>query len=203
MILNFDELDPSLRYSTLTQTIVPRPIAWVLTENSNRSFNLAPFSYFSAVSSEPPLVMISVGKKTDGSLKDTRTNIIERDNFVIHIPHQDLAEAVTESSRPLAQGESEVTAQHLTTVPFDGSPLPRLKDAKIALACEKYRVEDITNSQAMILGLVKAVYIDDELITHFKEGKITVDAQKLLPIGRLGGNNYTTLGDIITVERPQ
>ena len=203
MFFNVDDLSPAQCYSTLTQCILPRPVAWVLTENSNDTLNLAPFSYFSGVSSEPPLVMLSVGKKNDGSLKDTRLNIIERSSFVIHIPHKELAGAVTESARPLAHGESEITAQNLETVPFESFNLPRLKDAKIALACEKYRVEDITESQAMILGLVKAFYISDDLISDYGEGRISIDAQKLSPIARLGGNDYTALGEIITVERPR
>ncbi len=203
MIFNLDELSPNQRYFTLTQSIVPRPVAWVLTENSNQSLNLAPFSYFSGVSSDPPLIMISVGKKNDGSMKDTRANIIERNEFVIHIPHKEMAAAVTESARPLASGESEIDAQKLETVEFEGSKLPRLKDARIALACEKFRVEDITDSQAMILGLIKAVYVDDGLITSNDNGRVTIDAEKLSPIGRLGGNDYTGLGEIITIERPR
>ncbi|GAB2199215.1 flavin reductase family protein [Sessilibacter sp. MAH4] len=203
MIFNLDELSPTQRYFTLTQSIVPRPVAWVLSENANKSYNLAPYSYFSGVASDPPLVMISVGKKNDGSLKDTRTNIIERSEYVIHIPHQEMAHAVTESARPRPEGESEVTAQNLELCEFEGFRLPRLKAARIALACEKYRVEDITDSQAMILGLIKAVYVDDDLITEFEDGRVKIDAQKLQPIGRLGGDDYTGLGEIITVPRPR
>lgn len=203
MIFNLDELSPTQRYFTLTQSIVPRPVAWVLSENANKSYNLAPYSYFSGVASDPPLVMISVGKKNDGSLKDTRTNIIERSEYVIHIPHQEMAHAVTESARPRLEGESEVTAQNLELCEFEGFRLPRLKAARIALACEKYRVEDITDSQAMILGLIKAVYVDDDLITEFEDGRVKIDAQKLQPIGRLGGDDYTGLGEIITVPRPR
>ena len=76
---SFSDLNPSERYHIMTQVVIPRPIAWVLTANdgdqSNHSssrFNLAPFSYFNAISSDPPLVMMSIGKKPDGEEKDTR-----------------------------------------------------------------------------------------------------------------------------------
>ena len=82
MHFDLSELSPNRVYYTMIQTLVPRPIAWVLTDNGNDSFNLAPFSYFNGVASDPPLLMISVGKKPDGTLKDTRTNIIERNEFV-------------------------------------------------------------------------------------------------------------------------
>ena len=76
MIIQFADLKPLQRYHMMTQTIIPRPIAWVLTENDNGSSNLAPFSYFTALCSDPALVVLSIGKKPDGSLKDTRHNPI-------------------------------------------------------------------------------------------------------------------------------
>lgn len=71
MDINLDDLSSTEVYYTMTETLVPRPIAWVLSENLSGSYNLAPFSYFTAVCSNPPLIMISVGKKPDGSPKDT------------------------------------------------------------------------------------------------------------------------------------
>ena len=75
MYVDITQLDPQQIYITLTQTVIPRPIAWVLSENANGSLNLAPYSFFNAVSSEPPLVMISTGLKPDGCPKDTRETV--------------------------------------------------------------------------------------------------------------------------------
>lgn len=202
MIFNFDELLPTQRYFTLTQTILPRPVAWVMSENEDASFNLAPFSYFSAVAADPALIMISVGRKDANTPKDTKVNIEQRNDFVIHIPHDALAAEVTESSRTRPAGESEVAAQNLQTVEFEGSRLPRLKDAKVAFACERYRVEDITDSQTMILGVVKQVYVVDELVSTLANGRVSIDAKGFSPLGRLGGSDYASLGEIITVPRP-
>ena len=78
MEIDLDSLSANGVYHTLTRTVIPRPVAWVLSENAGGDYNLAPFSYFNAICSDPPLIMISVGKKPDGSSKDTRVNITAR-----------------------------------------------------------------------------------------------------------------------------
>ena len=95
MDLDLSTLDPKTIYQTMIQCIVPRPIAWVLTDNGDRSFNLAPFSYFNGVSSRPPIISISAGKKRDGSKKDTWKNIEERTLFVVHLAQTDHAPLVS------------------------------------------------------------------------------------------------------------
>ena len=89
MILDLSELKPAQVYFQMIQTLIPRPIAWVLSEIEAGKYNLAPFSYFNAISSNPPIVMFSVGKKPDGSDKDTHRNIAERKHFTIHIGDSD------------------------------------------------------------------------------------------------------------------
>ncbi|MDN4501039.1 flavin reductase family protein [Alteromonadaceae bacterium BrNp21-10] len=203
MIFDFQQLSPNRIYHTMIQTLTPRPVAWVLSENGNNSFNLAPFSYFNAVSSDPPLIMLSMGKKPDGELKDTRLNIIERSHFVIHIAHRELAQAMTNSAATLPYGESELSASGLETTAFGDFALPRLKDCRVAYACERYRVEDITKNQAMILGSVKAVYINDDIILPTEDERLHVDAYKLDAVGRLGGDEYGYLGQVEEVARPK
>ena len=95
MQLNFSDFSANQRYHLMTQTIIPRPIAWVLTDSGDASYNLAPFSYFTAVSSKPALLMISVGKKPNGDNKDTLTNILKNKKMVIHIASDDQADIVT------------------------------------------------------------------------------------------------------------
>ena len=203
MFIDFASLSTGKVYNTMIQTVLPRPVAWVLSENDNSTFNVAPFSYFNAISSDPPLLMLSIGKKPDGSLKDTRLNIIERNEFVVHIAHKDQAACVTETSRTLVYGESEIERVDLSLADFDGFRLPRINECRIAFACERYRVEDITQTQAMILGLVKKVYIDDSVVELDELNRLKIFATKVDPIMRLGGDDYGTLGEIITVPRPK
>ncbi|GGB19832.1 flavin reductase family protein [Agarivorans gilvus] len=204
MYLDFEGLSPNQVYHCMTQTIVPRPIAWVLSDNGTAaSYNLAPFSYFTAVSSNPPLIMLSIGKKDDGSDKDTTVNIKQRKHCVVHIANAALAPQVTESARSLAHGESELDSQQLTTCAFTGFHLPRLKDAPIAMACELYEIQAVGNTpQAMILLKVLQLYIDDSVVTMQQE-RVEVNSNQLNPLGRLGGGEYWANGSSFSITRPK
>ena len=203
MQIDFSELSPNAIYFNMIQTLVPRPIAWVLSENSSGSFNLAPFSYFNAVSSNPPLLMISVGKKPDGSHKDTRVNIEQRSDFVVHIPHYDLINEMNESSATLAADDSELERLKLETTPMQGSRLPRLTRSRIAYACECYEIHEIGNTpQSMILGRIKSLYIDDEVASNDGKGRLKINTDKLQPVARLGASEYMRNGEVVTLKRP-
>lgn len=208
MIINAGELSPNKFYYTVTQTIIPRPIAWILSDNGAEHgaagrFNLAPFSYFTPVSSQPPLLMFSVGKKPDGSLKDTRQNIIEREYFVVHIPDSTQAQAVTESSASYAFGDSEVERLGMPLTAFGNFPLPRLAGCGIAYGCKLYEAREIGEApQALIFGLVTHVYIDDRLIAY-QDGNAVFSATKIDPLARLGGDEYWVKGSVIRVPRPR
>ena len=204
MILNLSELTSTQVYFQMGQTLLPRPIAWVLSEIETDKYNLAPFSYFSAISSNPPLIMFSVGKKPDGSLKDTRVNIEQRKDFVVHIAHREMLEPLNQSSATMDSSESEVDQLGLETVTFEGSRLPRLKDCRVAYACNCYDIHEIGSTpQSVIYGEITHMYIDDNIISTSETGRIKVHADKLDPIARLGANEYTSLGDIITLVRPE
>lgn len=204
MQIDFSQLSASGIYFNVIQTLVPRPIAWVLSENSNGSFNLAPFSYFNAVSSNPPLLMISVGKKPDGSHKDTRINIEARKDFIVHIPHRGLLSEMNESSATLPAGVSELDRLGLETESMEGSRLPRIKDSHIAFVCECYEIHEIGNTpQSMILGEIKSLYIDDEVSSKDAKGRVKVDISKLDPVSRLGASEYMGCGEIIKLHRPE
>lgn len=201
MLIDLATLSPNRIYFTMIQTLIPRPVAWVISDNGDSTYNLAPFSYFNGVCSDPPLIMVSIGKKPDGEIKDTRRNILERKHFVVHIAHRELAEQVTQSSAPLAHGDSELTRSGLPTEAFGDFSLPRLSDCRVAYACELYEHHEI-GPQAVIYGRVRQIYISDAIASE-DQGRIKVDAQALDPIARLGGDDYGLLGDITTIPRPR
>lgn len=203
MILDLDALSPSQAYFQMIQTLVPRPIAWVLSEQANGLFNLAPFSYFTAVCAEPPLILISVGHKPDGSIKDTRSNIKERHDFVIHIAHREMLEPMNASAATMSGNVSEVNELGLEIVPFEGSRLPRLAAARVAYACERYDIQEIgPGKQALIFGRIRHIYLDDGIVDTSNEGRIRVDPAKLDPIARLGASEYAMLSDFLRLKRP-
>jgi flavin reductase (DIM6/NTAB) family NADH-FMN oxidoreductase RutF len=203
MDFDFESLSNGQVYACMTQTLTPRPIAWVLSENADGGYNLAPFSYFNAVCSDPPLIMLSIGHKPDGSAKDTRANILQRKHFVVHIAHVDLLDALNASAAVLPAGESELTRLELPTADFDGSPLPRLAQARVAYACSLYQSQEIgPQRQALILGQVHRVFVDDALIAEDAKGRARIDTERLGPLARLGGEQYAELGNVLSRRRP-
>src|SRR5580692_967947 len=116
----------------MIQLVIPRPIAWVLSDNGNGTHNLAPFSFFNAITSNPPILMLSVSWKDEAHHKDTWANISERNNFVVHIPSGEQVHDVSNSSSVLPHGVSEIDKFHISTQSVEGWPLPRIRDAKVA-----------------------------------------------------------------------
>ena len=203
MYIDFSQLSPSERYFSMTQTIVPRPIAWVLSENADGGLNLAPFSYFSAVCSDPPLISLSVGTKADGTLKDTRRNIVQRKHFVVHIAHTELLESLNASAETFAENVSEVSTLGLETVAFQDFALPRLAACRIAFACELHAEVPLgTGKFSLLLAEVKTLFVDDSCAVMTANGRLKVDAEGLQALGRLGAGEYMQFGKLITLKSP-
>lgn len=200
MIIDLNDLKPTQIYKTMIQTVIPRPIAWTLTENETGSYNLAPFSYFNAVGSNPPMVSLSIGKRKDGRDKDTRRNIDEREYFTVHIASVDMAQNVTDSAKPLEVNESEIDNLNLELVKEDHFPLPRLKNCKVAYFCRKDQIIPLGNvPQSLVIGIVESIFVADDCIEG-KDGIFEIDAKKINPLGRLGGSDYCTFGEPFTIN---
>jgi len=203
MLLDFSELETSERYHLMTQTIIPRPIAWVLTDSGSENYNLAPFSYFTALSTEPALLMISVTKKPNGDVKDTLSNVLKNKKMVIHIASDEQAELVTKTAATLDHGESELTDTDLTTVTFEGFDLPRVAECNIAYGCELYDIKEIGDApQTLIFVEVKQLYINDKVLNTGNPDRIKVAADKVKPLARLGGGEYASLKKPFSLKRP-
>ena len=204
MILDLSQLKPAQVYFHMIQTLVPRPIAWVLSEIEQDRYNLAPFSYFNAVCSDPPLIMLSVGKKPDGSFKDTRVNIERRKDFVVHIAHREVLDDLNQSSATLDADISELDQLGIETTAFEGSRLPRIKACRIACACECYQIHELGSTpQSIIYGRVNHIYIDDDVTSTSEKGRLKVHAEKLGPIARLGADEYMSFGGVVRMTRPK
>jgi flavin reductase (DIM6/NTAB) family NADH-FMN oxidoreductase RutF len=225
MILNFSDYPENQRYHLMTQTIIPRPIAWALTYSGNEitvdketntvkqsELNLAPFSYFTAVSSTPALLMLSVGKKPTGESKDTLTNVMKNKRMIIHIASEQQAGLVTQTSATLPHGQSEleITSEttdsklHLKTVPFDGFPLPRLEQCDIAYGCELYEIKEIKDStHTLIFVEVKQIYLSNNVADIDAKNRIKVHADKVNPLARLGGGEYSAIAAPFSKVRPK
>ncbi|KID54955.1 hypothetical protein JF50_24290 [Pseudoalteromonas luteoviolacea] len=204
MILDFKELSPNHVYHTLTQTVVPRPIAWVLSKTTKGTFNLAPFSYFTAISSDPAILMYAVGQKPTGEYKDSVVNVEATQELVIHIADSTLAHEVTQSAASLPNDESELDLLDLSLVEFPGSALPRLEKAKVAFACKLHKVVEMGElPMKLVFVEVKHAFIDDKIVQVGEKGRSKIDALKLDPLARLGGAEFASLGEVFKSARPK
>ena len=188
-------LDPETAYRLITGVVVPRPIAWVTSLSATGVLNLAPFSAFMFVAPKPPMLAISVGRK--GNIyKDTAQNILNNEQYVVHIADSSLMNAVHESSTEHPPDVSEVDELGLATLPGERIKVPRLAAAPIAMECRFRQCLEFGETRSrLIVGEVLLFHIRDGLLNN---GKIETEA--LDPIARIAGPRYAKLGEIVTLK---
>ncbi len=192
------DLDPREAYRLLISAVVPRPIGWASTIGSDGSLNLAPFSFFNAVSNMPLTVMISVGQRK-GHPKDTLRNAQETGAYVINIVDEELAAAMNETSGEWAYDVNEFDRAGLTPAASIDVLPPRVAEAPIALECKVTQIVPVIDTTyTMILGRVLRFHIRSDLLRP----NGTIDALRLRPLARLSGDEYATLGHLFEMQRP-
>ncbi len=197
MIIDMDNSRGSDVYKLMAQTIIPRPIAWVVTEH-NGVINVAPFSYFIALSSKPASVLVSVGHKSDGTPKDTLANIREHKKCTICMVDEKSLEKMHFSSKSLDKDLSEAEVFNIETEPFcDGYP-PMVKGVPTAYCCDFNQEIDLGEGASSTIPLimnVQKVYVDDAVITDKEKMSIDFD-----PVARIG-RSYAFLGTKIPAPK--
>lgn len=180
-------------YFLLNSTIAPRPVAWVSTVSATGVFNLAPHSYTTVLSPNPPIVgFVSVGRK------DTLRNAAERGEFVYNIASETLVAAMNLTAADFPPDQSEFTWAGLTPVPSDLVGVPRVGEAAIAYECRLVEIIQVrATDNYLIMGEILRAHIDPAIMTNGR-----VDASKLRPILRLAGSQYAHLGEIYALQRP-
>lgn len=188
-------------YKLLTGSIIPRPIAFVTSMARDGTINGAPFSYFNIVSSNPPLVSISVQRK-DGMRKDTARNIAEKGEFVIHIVDEDNVQQINETAASLPADESEIIGAGLSLEASDLIEIPGVKEAKIRFECRIEQIIELKSEQKvgsdLIIGRIVTYHIADDV---YENGRI--NQAKLAAVSRLAGSNYAKVGETFSIERPK
>jgi flavin reductase (DIM6/NTAB) family NADH-FMN oxidoreductase RutF len=203
-------IDPSTQtdrenYKLLVGSIIPRPIALVTTLSQAGVLNAAPYSYFSIIASQPPLISISVQRK-QGVMKDTARNAMETGSFVVHITDESIIHMVNETAANLPPNESEVERAGFTPIASEKIDVPGLQEAKIRMECLLEHaiqlggsVNGVGDQPAcdVLIGRVVRFHLDEDI---YEDGHINPD--KLNPMSRLAGNDYAKLGMRISMERP-
>ena len=200
MTFDVAELGNQNAYNLLTTALVPRPIAWVSTVSAEGTPNLAPYSFFNAVASDPPTVMFAPGAKTDGLPKDSLQNARDTGEFVVNLADEPLAEALNETSAAWAHGVDEFAQTGLAAVPSSLVRPPRVAAAPVALECRVSQLVPVAGSgSTLVLGQVLAIHVRRDLLGE--DGLIV--AERYRPVARLGRDEYSTLGRVFSLTRPK
>jgi flavin reductase (DIM6/NTAB) family NADH-FMN oxidoreductase RutF len=186
MEVDFHSLPPARRYATMIRAITPRPIAWVSTISPNGLTNLAPFSFFAGVGSDPPAIVFSIVNKPDGSPKDTLRNIRDNGEFVINLVPFEMRHSMFASSAEIPYETSEFTVAHLSEVPSHTVRPPRVLESPLQMECHLHQIVQVGTSHS-IFGIIDWLHIDDRILDE--EQKINPDLLDV--IGRMGGQEYT------------
>ncbi|MBC1968639.1 flavin reductase family protein [Listeria marthii] len=198
------ELSQKDNYKFLTGSIIPRPIAFVTTlAEDGVTVNAAPFSFFNVVSSFPAIVSIAV-QRADGEQKDTARNAAFTKELNIHIVSEKFVEEMNKTAARLARDVSEIDKTNLHLEPVQDMKTPKISEAKIVLTAKLEQIIPIKNgagevvSDLILARIVTYDFADDV----FDPEHQYLLPEKLAPIARLAGNDYTKLGDIFRIERP-
>ena len=201
------ELDPSSlsvrdNYKLLIGAIIPRPIALVSTISSQGTYNLAPFSFFNGVSSNPPTLMVAIARKADGQKKDSLINIENTKDFVVNVSSEWLIGPISHCGSEYPFGVSEFEVTGLTPLSSTKVKSPRVKEAAIQFECKLYSSQHVGDNTAgsatMVIGHIVCVHVPKEA---YKDGRI--NAEIIKPVARLGGTNYMNMGNIVSVPTPR
>lgn len=201
MFVDFTTLDPRHAYGWMSGLITPRPIAWVSTVAPDGRTNLAPFSFFNGVTSNPPTLLFSAVNGRGGAKKDTVRNIEAVPEFVVNIVPHSLAEPMNASAALLPHGESEFAAFDIVTAPSTRVRPPRVAAAPAAFECVLHQIIHVGEGAGganLIIGRIVALHVSDAILGA--DGGI--DPAKLDTIGRLGGDDYVTTRERFMVKRP-
>ena len=189
--VDFTEITSYQRYKLMASLIVPRPIALVTTLGANGIVNAAPFSMFNMIGEDPPILMISINRLSDGKLKDTAANILHNNEFVVHMSDEPLAQKMHACGEAFPSDVSELAAVGLTPVPSHTVAPPRIQEAPIAFECVLHEKLE-TPSRYVFIGRIQWLAARDGLIDT---EAWRVNLRDYAPVARFGASFYTRTED--------
>ena len=196
--IDFDTLDPALRYKLLVGVVVPRPIAFVTTLGEDGQVNAAPFSFFNVFSETPALVVLGLQSKPDNSPKDTTANIRRSGEFVVNLVDEAIAEPMNFCAVDFPPEVSELSEAGLTTARSSAIAVPRIAEAPVSLECRQEMMIAFGPHRDLLIGRVVHLHARAGIIdpaTH------RVDMTAYHPVGRLAGSQYSRQGDTFSMVR--
>jgi len=200
---NFDmrRLDARARYNLITGTVVPRPIALVTTRNADGSTNAAPFSFFNALGSAPPIVAFAPGFHTinPDRPKDTRTNVLRDRQFVVNMVSEELLDAMTIAAADFPIGESQLDFMGVNPADSCQIAVPRIAESPVNLEC-RFVQQTTIGLNHVLFGEVVHIHVRDDLLDA---ERMVINYEKAHFIGRMPGGSgiYARTRDLLVAPR--
>jgi flavin reductase (DIM6/NTAB) family NADH-FMN oxidoreductase RutF len=196
---DFGVLPAKERYKLLLSTIVPRPIAWIVSADRGGRLNAAPFSFFNAFATDPPVVGIGIGSYEPGKPKDTRRNICDTREFVINLVSEEMAKAMNITAIGFEPGVSELGEAGLETSPSIHIRPPRIAGSPVAMECELMQIVELGADTGLVLGRVLAMHVREDAVMDAT--KHYIDTPRLNLIARMHAGWYSRTSDLLRLER--
>ncbi len=188
MLFDFDRLSPENRYKLLVSTVVPRPIAWVVSVDLEGRVNAAPFSFFNAVSGDPPIVVVGIGGRGPGESKDTAVNIRNTPEFVVNLVSAESAAAMNVTAIDFGPEVRELEEAGLTPIASKKVKPPRIAESPVAFECVRHVTVELGTDRSVVFGRVVAMHVQDEAVLD--AAKCYIDTPALDLIGRMHGRGW-------------
>ena len=199
MQFDFDAISNRDRYKLLVATVVPRPIAWVVTQSAAGVVNAAPYSFFNAVSGEPPLLAVSIEGKGNG-MKDTAVNIRHSGQFVVNLVNAAMSPAMNVTAIDFDPDVSEVAEAKLATLPSVKIGPPRIAESPVAFECETFQIVELPGNRDLVLGRVVMMHVADAAVMD--AARYYIDTPALDLVGRMHGAGwYVRTNDCFDLPR--
>lgn len=201
MRFDLDDVGPQNAYKLLAATVMPRPIAWVVTLDREGTVNAAPFSFFNVMGSAPPTVALGILADPERGFKDTARNILDTEEFVINLVPERLVGAMNVTAVDAPRGVDELALADLATSPSSRVRPPRIAESPVNFECVLLSSVQTGPAQLVAIGRVLVVHIDDDYLLDVE--RAYVDTPKLDLVARSYGSGYVRSRDTFNLERPK
>ncbi|MFN4192861.1 MAG: flavin reductase family protein [Tabrizicola sp.] len=199
MRYDLDQVPEPIAYKLLAATVIPRPIAWVVTKGT-QGLNAAPYSFFNVMGSAPPTIALGLMAAPDRGFKDTALNILETGEFVVNLVPERLVQAMNLTSADAPRGVDELALAGLATLPSQHIAPPRIADSPVAFECRSLSSVVTGPCQTVVIGRVLAVHVEDRYLKDAERAHIDTDALDL--VARSFGSEYIRSHDRFELPRP-
>jgi flavin reductase (DIM6/NTAB) family NADH-FMN oxidoreductase RutF len=200
MRFDLDQVPTAIAYKLLASTVVPRPIAWVTTKGADGVVNAAPYSFFNAMGSNPPTIVLGLLGDPVRGFKDTARNILATAEFVVNLVPHALAEAMNVTAVDAPPGVGELELAGLATAPSQHIAPPRIAESPVSFECVTHTAVVTGPHQTVVIGRVLAIHVADRFVLDAGRGH--VDTQALDLVARTVGAGYIRMGAPFDMERP-